>query len=416
MTGDMRFAFTLWLLLIATCCVAQPRVQAQSGVLDARYWDFQHHRLALSGYWKVIDGKLVDPASVDNSPSTDTLFPSLWNDSRADKKSSGYATYFLQVLVPDSIDSWAVEVPQVYSSFRLWVNEKEIGSAGVTTEQEVKPQWVVKTIRFETGRQDTLKVVLQIANFHHHKGGLNHSIYLGAQDEMFNHRTWSYASNAFESIVVVLLGIVFLVLAIVKKKRIVLYFSLLCLTWTIRSLFSNLYPITILDPDFNWTWMVRIEYLTLYFTMIWAVLFVQELFYKIASRKVSYMIVIVNSLFVIFTLFTSPLMFTKWVSLYLAVAGVLVLYGAFLVIRALFFEHAGAWFLLGSVMMGAITFGYDIISYQASFDYSFLFLNISYVIMFILTAVAMLYHLNVFKDKGKANVLKYSDLFDRSRN
>lgn len=130
----------------------------------------------------------------------------------------------------------------------------------------------------------------------------------------------------------------------------------------------------------------------------------------------TFTVIIVNCLFIAFTLLAPPIMFTKWVSLYLVVAGVLVAYGAFLVIRALFFEQTGVLFLLGSVMMGVITFGYDIISYQASFDYSFLFLNLGYVIMFLLTAVALLYHLNIFTDKGgKSNVLKYSDMFGRDQ-
>jgi len=411
----MRLILFCLLSLLASGGVAQPRIQAEAGVLDARHWDFQNHRLPLSGYWKATEKMLVEPNSLHDTPFVNYYFPTLWNETRADGSGLGYATYFLNVLIPDSVRSWAIEVPQVYSSFRLWVDGKEIGSAGSITGKEVKPQWIVKTMRFESAH-DTLKLVLQIANFHHHKGGLKHPIYLGSPQRMFDHRTWSYASNAFESVVVLLLGLIFLGLAMTKKKRIILFFALLCMTWTVRSLFSNLYPITALMPDFNWYLLVRTEYLTLYFTMIWSVLFLQELFYKIASRKMTLTIVVVNCLFVVFTLFAPPVMFTKWVSLYLGVAGVLVAYAAFLIVRAVFFEHAGAWFLLGSIMMGVITFGYDIISYQVAFPYSFLFLNLGYIVIFLLTAVALLYHLNVFKDKGgKSNELRYSDLFGRGQ-
>ncbi|HEY3405026.1 MAG TPA: 7TM-DISM domain-containing protein [Ohtaekwangia sp.] len=410
----MRCIAFIGLLVCFTWSVsAQKRLQAELGVLDARHWNFHKDRLALSGYWKAIEGRLVDPQAVYTTPSADHFFPAVWNDVRNDGSGSGYVTYFLNVLVPDSIQSWAIEVPQVYSGFRLFVNEKEIGSAGTVSENNVRPQWIVKTMRFELPQSDTLKLVLQIANFHHHKGGIKHPVYLGTPENLFNHRTAAYTSNGFEIVVIFLEGIVFVILAVMRRKRIILFFSLLCLTWTIRSMFSNLYAITVLIPDFDWNWQVRIEYLTLYLTMIWAVLFLQELFSKIGSRKFSYTIVLVNVFFILFTLFSSPLMFTQWVSLYLAVAGVLVAYGGFLVIRAVFYEHAGAWFLLGSVMMGVITFGYDIISYQTALSYNFVFLNIGYIVMFMLTAVAMLFHLNVLKDK-KSNVLTYNDLFDKN--
>ena len=53
-----------------------------------------------------------------------------------------------------------------------------------------------------------------------------------------------------------------------NNKLVVLYFALLCITWSIRSVFSNLYPVMLVLPDFSWEWLVKIEYLTLYFTVI----------------------------------------------------------------------------------------------------------------------------------------------------
>ena len=76
MTGDMRFIIIVLLFVCFTwSALAQPRLQAQLGVLDARHWNFQKDRLALSGYWKAIEGKLVSPQDINTASSEDYFFP-----------------------------------------------------------------------------------------------------------------------------------------------------------------------------------------------------------------------------------------------------------------------------------------------------------------------------------------------------
>jgi hypothetical protein len=152
--------------------------------------------------------------------------------------------------------------------------------------------------------------------------------------------------------------------------------------------------------------------MTLYFGGIWALLFLYFLFKRIGSSQLLITVLIVlNIIFVVFTLFTPPVIFTKWITLYLAVCAIIVLYGAIMVVRALFFEHAGAWFLMASILTGVVMFGYDIVAYQATLSYNFIFLNIGYVVMFVLTSIALLFHLDILKSRYDDHVLKYDDMF-----
>jgi hypothetical protein len=125
----------------------------------------------------------------------------------------------------------------------------------------------------------------------------------------------------------------------------------------------------------------------------------------------TYILVILNLLFAVFTLFASPAVFTKSVSLYLMVAAVTIGYGAVMVIRALFFEHAGAWFLMASILIGVAIFGYDVITYQTTTSYNFIFLSIGYMIMFVLVALALLFHLDILKTRTNNNILTYDEMF-----
>lgn len=396
--------------LVITAGKAQS-LQARNGMLDARSWNAEN-RLPLNGYWKIAGNQLLEPAQLTNQNTRDYLFPTLWNDNRSDGRGSGVATYSLTILLPEKRDDWTLQIPQVYSSFALWANGELISSAGTigTSKETCTPQWIVRsaTVPMKT---DSLKIVMQVANFHHYKGGIKEPIWLGTSDTIAHHNAWAFGSNQIESAVLFLKGIIFLIIYFIKKKRVLLFFALLCLSWTVRSFFSNLYPITTIAPDFNWNWQVRIEYFTLFTTISFAGLFLHELFQSISKKSIVYSLVAVNALFFLFTLIVEPVIFTRLVSLFLFVAALMIVYAAVLVIRAVLSEQTGAWFLLASLVTGIIMFGYDIIAYQ-SFHYNFLFLNIGYVVMFLLTTTSLLYHLNILKSRNETkNVLTYKDFF-----
>ena len=289
------------------------------------------------------------------------------------------------------------------------------GTVGIEKEKTI-PQWVHKTVSF-TSTSDTVKIVLQLANFHHNKGGGGrNAIYLGTEDRIKSHFNWAIGSNIAEAIVLFLEGIVFLFVYRRMNKPVILYFSLLCMTWSIRSIFSNLYPLVLVFPNFNWEWQVKIEYITLYLTVIWAALFFTRLFKEGSNALVSYLPVVLNVIFVIFTLLTPAIVFSRWISIYLGVAALVILYAVILIIRALITDREGSWFLMSTIWIGVLLFGYDIVAYQSSFSYNIVFLNIGYVLIFMLTTIALLFHLGIFKTKTREkDFLTYKDLYQSDK-
>ena len=403
----------LWCSILADA--QAPRLQ-QGELLDARTWDFSK-RLALRGNWSVIHNKLVAPQEIESENLGSAFFPSIWNDQRPDGRGIGYATYALDVLIPDSLGLLALEIPSLNTSYNIWVNGVLVASAGTVgiEKENTTPQWVHKTVSF-TNARDTLKIVLQLANFHHHKGGGRDPIYLGTQDKVKAHFNWAIGSNISGAIVLLLEGIVFLFVYRRKNKPVILYFALLCMTWSIRSIFSNLYPLVLVFPDFNWEWQVKIEYITLYLTVIWAALFFRSLFKETGNILVSYLPIVLNIIFVLFTLLTPAIVFSRWISIYLGVAALVILYGVILIFRALINDREGSWFLMSTIWIGALLFGYDIVAYQGSFSYNIVFLNIGYVLIFILTTIALLFHLGIFKTKTKEkDFLTYKDLYQSDK-
>ena len=413
-------AWRIWITLtsIMWVCIcwasvveAQVRYTSEIEVIDARDWDFSN-RMSLSGNWTVIENKIVAPHSIKEVEGRTIFFPSLWNDSRPGASGTGCATYALNLLVSDKVDTWAFEIPQLYSSYNLWVNGNFISAAGVvgTAKDKVVPQWVyhIATCRGET---DTLKIVLQIANYHHSKGGAKNTIYIGLPDSVKSHFNWSIGSNVVEAGVLFLEGLFFLIFYRKNKKPVILYFALLCLTWSIRAIFSNLYPVILVFPGMDWELLVKTEYITLYLAIIWAALFFNSLFEDISSKVFTYLPVAVNLFFIGFTILTPALIYSRWVSFYLGIAALVILYGVTLIVKALIGDKDGSWFLMGSIWTGVLLFGYDIGAYHGSFSYNIVFLNIGYLLIFLLTTMGLLYHIGVLKNKDtEKNVLTMKDL------
>ena len=405
------------LLCSALSLFSQPSRSEDLELLDARQWDFSK-RLPLKCNWTFVENKLLSPEALESEKSHSyVLFPALWNDHRDDRKGLGFCTYALRVLIPDTLKTLAVEIPQLYSSYKLWVNGNLIvsaGTVGVDTETVV-PQWIYQKVSFPN-HQDTLQIVLQIANFSHYKGGAKDPIYLGTPAIINRHFNWAIGSNVSGAIILLIEGAIFLFLYQQKKKPVVLYLSLLCITWSLRSVFSDLYPVVLIFPEINWELLVKVEYITLFLAAIWASLFFNHLFKDMSNVIFTYLPITLNMFFIVFTLLTPALIFSQWLSLYLGVEVLVILYGASMIVRSLIMEREGSWFLIASVGVGILLFGYNIAAFQSSFSYNVVLLNIGYVVMFMLTAIALLLHLSVLKSKNvKKEYLRYEDLFKSAK-
>jgi hypothetical protein len=417
MSTQFRLALSLAFSLIFSLSLLG-QVKAKEGLLDARSFNFSSSRLALNGEWLWVDGRLVSPTEIEKERLARVEFPKIWNEVRMAGIGQGTATYVLTVLLPSGTKDYAIELPQMYSSYNLWSHNELVASNGKagTTLEMAQPQWLPQTISIEA--TDTLKLVLQISNFHHQKGGCKEPIYLGDRNKLLEKESTTKTSKIIECSALFILALTFLVLfALGKRKKVIVYFALLCGTWALRSAFSNEYLAIQLMPDFNWASMVRIEYITLYLTMIWAILFLSRLFTNESNQIIKYILVILNIVFVVFTILTPPVLFTKMLALYLGTSGMLLVYGILIVIRAYINERIGSTFLTICSLLGIMLFSYDIFTYEGIFSFNSILFSVGYIVMFAFMSVALLLHLNIIKtSKESSGNLSYRDLYgDRSK-
>ncbi|HEY5824562.1 MAG TPA: 7TM-DISM domain-containing protein [Cyclobacteriaceae bacterium] len=386
----------------------------KDGFLDARLLDLNSQRLPLKGTWLWFDNQLLSPDEIRTAKGVPITFPKIWNEVRANKSGQGYATYTVSILLPSAIPVYGLDIPEPYCSYRLWANGNLISQHGQvgTTKETTTPVWYSTAVSVPKPKGDTLHLVLQIANFHHFKGGVKNDFYLGGESIILKKRSNATVSTLIECGTLFVMGIVFLLLFFQHKKRIIIYFALFCLTWSLRSVLSNDYVFFQFFPDFNWTLAIKFEYLTLYLTMIWCILFLGRLFVNESYPVIKHVLVTLNIAFILFTFLTSTVLFTQWLFVYLAVAGILILYGAIIVVRASINERIGSTFLLLTILMGVVAFGYDFLTYQGIFPFNAFVLSSEYIATFLLMAFALLLHLNVIKSKPKTtNILTYAELY-----
>lgn len=383
----------------------------KQGIIDLRSWNFSEHKVALAGEWNFYEQQLL---SGSLKPSGKFInFPEVLSKAGHGRMQLG--TYSIKVLLPANSENLAFEIPQLYSSYKLFVDNKLVAENGKpgTSREATTPQWKPQVSSFEfTG--DTLEVVLQVANFYHYNTGSKQPIYLGSATLLQDHHRIALKSNLAECVILFVLGLSFFIIYYVRqeKKKITLYFSLLCISWAIRSVFSNNYLIIEYLPDFDWTWMVRIEYITLYSMLIWTVLFFSRLFPKESSKLIKYIFVIANCTFIAETLVMSPVFFTRWIALYLIIAALVLIHSGVITIRALIAERAGVWYLVFSLVLGIILFSYDMFVFEGFFQYyNTVLFSIGYIVIFILMGIALFYHLRIFKGDGSSGTLTFDDLY-----
>lgn len=376
------------LLFVTTSTFAQPQIER--GAVDLRQWDF-HRRgtVRLDGNWGFYWQELLVPSSGSFKATKFQKFPGLWNEGQ------GFATYTADVIVDSNISMLSMELPDIYTSYQLWVNGVEVAKNGEvgTSRKETSPQWLPKTIVFAAS--DTLHIMIQIANFHHMRGGSNDHIYLGLPDQLYQKRESAVITNIILFSGLGLIGCFFVILFLFfRKEKAALYFAAICITWALRAVFTNLYLFANWFPGIDWELMVKIEYLTLYLTMMWSLLYVGKLFSQDVNPVFKYSLIVLNSIFILFTIATPAITYTNLLPAYKFVAWLILGYVAFIVVRAIVYDRAGAWFSAISIILGVLMFSYDMLTYEGFINFSPLLFNVGYLTIFLLNATAFAYQLS----------------------
>lgn len=183
----IRFPFFILLMFFACTifpsCAKSPQRQmskAEKGVLDLSRWNFQKNGVvSLDGEWEFYWQHLLTPddfARRNHFEKTGFIeLPGAWNGYRIDGRKlggMGFATFRLIVDTDSKERMIALNIPEMLTAYRLWINGKEVASNGAVgkSREESKAHWLPMAVSFQP-EGDTAEVILQVSNFSFFEGG-----------------------------------------------------------------------------------------------------------------------------------------------------------------------------------------------------------------------------------------------------
>ncbi len=355
-------------------------MQPQKGVLDLRSSEPETFgKTDLSGEWEFYWEKLLKPSDFDTLKNRSHYpFPKLWND---DFEPYGYGTYRLTILLPQQRPSLALSIPDFYSSYELYVNGAFAAHNGRTgaSKETYTPKWIPQTIPLDIAEEDTLELVLHIANFHHSKGGPRQTIELGPAEMMFAEREVELGYAYTLTGALLMGGLFFFGLYLFgKHETAILFFSLFCIVYSYRIIGFGIYPLHFLFPEIPWIVTLKLEYLTLFLSGYLFAIYTINLYPRETSKKIIYAISGLSIAFVGITIVFPPSVFTRLVEPYFVILIVCILYAFYVYIMATIRKRPGAPFALASTGVVFIVFIYQMLVYFGVFEKSLLVNSVGY--------------------------------------
>ncbi len=325
--------------------------QAKMGLLNLTDWNFyEQDRVNLDGEWKIYWQQILTPEEIAALPDgeQDQFYsvPNSWNNFKKDNTLSagtGYATFILKIRIPKHKPPLYLEIREILTSYKLWVNNKIVCRRGVvgtnrqTSIPEFQPDIVPIVIT-----DDTITLVLQVSNFHHRKGGPWTSIQLGSAAFIKE----SYSKRLFINIFLVgsifMIGFYHLSLFLLRDKYTSsLYFGIFCILISIRSIVTNERYFHVLFPNLTWLFLMRIEYLTFYLAIPVFGMFIVSVFPKDFSKKILYLISAVSLIFSGIVCVTPVLIFSHTIQYFQVVTLISAVYLFFVFLKAYRMKREG---------------------------------------------------------------------------
>lgn len=152
------------------------------GILDLRNWSFQQTPVSLSGNWKFIPDKIIEPDRFQFEKYDLLQVPTPWNL----KNGLGIGTYQLTVLLPAETPDLGLEMLDVATAYRLFVNNQPVTTVGTLGQHatDTKPAFSHQIHQIFPS-QNQLTLTLQVSNFQYIQGGILTAPRLGNYTQLY---------------------------------------------------------------------------------------------------------------------------------------------------------------------------------------------------------------------------------------
>ncbi|MGV3706742.1 MAG: ATP-binding protein [Arcticibacter sp.] len=402
----LRFVVTLVILLIWTSAFAERSARATGAHLDLRNESFESI-LKLKGQWKFYWKQLVQPGAEINAERPQLVeFPFLWHGSmwKGEKLPSfGYATYTLRIIMPKTDLPLSVAVPDVYSAYRLYFNDKLVSQNGkvATNKEDFVPYWQTRIINIPPDI-DTLNITLQIANFVHSKGGISKDMEIGQTGPLRLRKLQYMAIDLLLTGCLLMSGLYFLGLFIMgNRDKAILMFALYSLVFSYRIFGIGDYTLHSILPGINWYITARLEYMTLFAGIGIFAMYTCYLYPDTSNRNLVRLIYTLCFGFALFSLFFPPILFTQLINPFLLLMAFCLIYVPYIYAKAYVQKLPGSAFALLSTFAIVAVFAISLLYYWGLTPKLQLLNFFCYIIFFFLQSLVLAHRVSFELKKAR---------------
>ncbi|WP_164914222.1 hybrid sensor histidine kinase/response regulator transcription factor [Aquimarina sediminis] len=296
--------------------------------------------IKLEGYWKFYWKKMYSDDKKIISSTLDTLVfcPDIWNNFKiktAKLPSYGYATFSIQILSNKNYRSVALEVPEFYNAYNLYLEEELIAKNGKVgkSKQSSELQWKPLTAIINLKKGANL-LVIEVSNFSHVKGGFHSDVILGTQKYLMKKRESEVMQTMFLVGSLFIIGIFSLGMYLFWKQDVViLYYSLFAISFSLRLSNTGLYLFNDFFGFLSGLAIAKIEYLSFYFTCLFLTLYFGKMVKGKYFQKPQKVIVLITLLVIVITLVCPLIIYSRLITPYVYFTFIPMGYGLIIVFK-----------------------------------------------------------------------------------
>ena len=356
-----------WTFLILVLSVLSVRALSQSstpkpGILDLSKKNLSEQKIPLNGSWAFYWKRLLPPELISrHQPDVYPKCPELWSNiiiHGTPLSSIGYATYSLTVILPKNRPELALEIPDAYCAYTLFVNGKVFSASGKvgTSRDNSEPHWISATKSLHVS-SDTLQLVLHVSNFWHTRGGTYKNILIGDRENLMLDR---YHYMAFDSVLAGFLfmgGLYFFSLFLFgRHDKAILYFALFSMSYSYRLIGTDTYTLHTLLPNIDWIITLRLEYASLFISIALFVQYIKHLYPEDINRIFIQICLWLCTIFALCSLTLSPRLFTYLINPFLVLMFIYIGYAFIIYIKAVRKNRVGSIYALISTGLVTMVF------------------------------------------------------------
>ncbi len=385
--------YTTWVGWILLCLAIPNMAWSQTitdGAIDLRQYDFSAKEpISLANNWAFYWKELLTPQQVQSgkfAPNYYVPFSKIWNEQpqlALPIKAFGYATYSNTIYINRRINPVvAFTIPAAYSSYSCWINGELIAQNGIVAKdrQHYKPHWL-PILKIYDIKSDTLRIVVQVANFDHSKGGFSQVIKIGNPRDLYETRERELASDMLLTGILLMGAFLFFGLYFMgQHEREVLYFGIFCLLFVYRIVgVDNLYYLHHLFPNIDWHITIHLEYGAMYCAIFVFCIFLRRL-YPEETGDLFLKFIAGSSLAFTILLIVAPIyIYTYSARYFYYIVLIFVVYNLITVIRAFLLKRQGSFYALLSFIFLGIAVTFSILGYYRFIDYNPIYFFFGYL-------------------------------------